>query len=236
MTAATPDEAPVALVVDDERQMVAIVEFALSTQGFTCVTAGTAEAAWTLIRDRHLDLVVLDRMLPGASGEHLCRRIRTVSDVPVLMLTAKGTENDRVDGFLAGADDYVTKPFSPRELALRAQALVRRTRARAPEVLRNGPLVIDVQARTTTWAGRTLRLSEVEQRLLTVLARRAGSVVTWRDLLNEVWFTEETAGGHDMIKTTVYRLRRHLGEEGERLVLTVRGTGYLMPHLAEGHP
>ncbi|GAB47352.1 response regulator transcription factor [Mobilicoccus pelagius] len=237
MTEMPGEPTPVALVVDDERQMVAIVEFALQTQGFDCVTAGSAEAAWHVLTSRHVDLVVLDRMLPGASGEDLCRRIRSVSDVPVLMLTAKGTENDRVDGFLAGADDYVTKPFSPRELALRAQALLRRTRSRAQtEALRNGPLVVDVPARTATWEGRALRLSDVEQRLLTVLARHAGSVVTWRDLLNEVWFTAETAGGRDMIKTTVYRLRQHLGSGGERLIVTVRGTGYLMPRLDEERP
>lgn len=227
--------APLALVVDDERQMLSIIEFALQTQGFECLTASSAEAAWTLFQNRRVDLVVLDLMLPGASGEALCRRIRGRSNVPVLMLTARGTEKDRINGFLAGADDYVTKPFSPRELALRAQALIRRTQARGTaDVLTNGPLVIDIRERTTTWDGRRLRLSEVEQRLLTVFTRHAGSVVTWRDLLNEVWFTGESAGGRDMIKTTVYRLRQHLGPAGEQLIITARGTGYLMPRLSNG--
>ncbi|MBW3084283.1 Transcriptional regulatory protein WalR [Austwickia sp. TVS 96-490-7B] len=225
-------DAPHALVVDDERQMLSIVEFALSTQGFTCTTAGNAEQAWAILSIRQVDLVVLDVMLPGASGESLCRRIRSNSDVPVLLLTSRGTENDRVNGFLAGADDYVTKPFSPRELALRAQALVRRTRFREPcETIRNGPLTVDLTGRTASWQGRRLRLSDVEHRLLAVLARHAGSVVSWRDLLNEVWFTGETAGGRDMIKTTVYRLRQHLGSAGEGLIVTARGSGYVMPRL-----
>lgn len=229
------EETPTALIVDDERQMLSIVEFALQTQGFDCVTATSAEAAWAHVEAQRFDLVILDLMLPGASGQQLCRRIRARSDVPILMLTARGTEKDRVEGFLAGADDYVTKPFSPREVALRAQAMLRRTRGAAPDVLRNGPLEVDTHARTSTWQGRRLRLSEVEQRLLTVLVRHAGSVVSWRDLLNEVWFTGATEGGRDMIKTTVYRLRQHLGPVGEDLIVTVRGSGYLMPRL-DDHP
>ena len=119
--------APRALIVDDEPQMLAIVEFALQTQGFECVTAPDAERAWRLLLTQDVDLAVLDVMLPGASGIELCRRIRSRLDVPVLLLTARGETEDRIVGFEAGADDYVAKPFSPREVALLAQALVRRT-------------------------------------------------------------------------------------------------------------
>lgn len=230
------DEArPLVLVVDDERQMVSIVTFALQTQGFETMAARSAEEAWRLVIEHTFDLVVLDVMLPGASGVQLCERIRTRSDVPVLMLTARGEEEDRLAGLLAGADDYVTKPFSPRELALRAHAIVRRTRGRSKqEVLTNGPLTIDPVRRRATWEGKLLRVSDVELRLLAALARHAGEVVSARDLLNEVWATEEMIGGRDMIKTTVYRLRQHLGADAGHLVVAVRGAGYLMPRQDAG--
>ncbi|MDN5570258.1 MAG: response regulator transcription factor [Propionibacteriaceae bacterium] len=222
---------PRALVVDDEAQMVSIVEFALETQGFATVGARSAEEAWRQLGALEFDLVVLDVMLPGASGVQLCERIRTTSDIPVILLTARGEEQDRLRGLMAGADDYVTKPFSPRELALRASAVVRRTRGRRSDTTRlsNGPLTVDQARRQALLDGRVLRLSDVELRLLTVLTRHAGEVVDWRTLLNEVWATAETAGGRDMLKTAIYRLRQQLGPAGEDLIHTVRGAGYLMP-------
>ena len=225
------EQRPHVLVVDDERQMVSIVGFALETQGFTTSSARSAEEAWRMFGAESFDLVVLDVMLPGASGVRLCERIRTVSDVPVILLTARGEESDRLAGLLAGADDYVTKPFSPRELALRAAAIVRRTKGRAQrsEVLVNGTLTIDPAQRTAHLHGRALRLSDVELRLLTALMRHQGEVVSWRVLLNEVWATDEAVGARDMIKTAVYRLRQHLGPEADDLIVSIRGTGYLMP-------
>lgn len=231
------EHSPHVLVVDDETQMVSIVSFALETQGFVTTTARNAEQAWRLLGTHEFDLVVLDVMLPGASGVQLTQRIRTTSDVPIMLLTARGEEEDRLAGLMAGADDYVTKPFSPRELALRAQAIVRRSRRVATEqAIINGPLIIDTAARTATYDGRALRLSDVELRLLIVLARHVGEPVGWRSLLNEVWSTAETQGGRDMIKTTVHRLRQRLGLPGEGLVLSVRGVGYLMPVLGEHAP
>ena len=225
------EPAPRALVVDDESQMVSIVSFALETQGFQTVGARSAEAAWRLLEASDFDLVVLDVTLPGASGMQLCERIRSAYDTPVILLTARGEEDDRLRGLIAGADDYITKPFSPRELALRAAAVVRRTRGRlsATAQLANGPLVIDPGRRTAHLDGVLLALSDVEFRLLSVLARHTGEVVGWRTILNEVWATTETMGGRDMIKTTVYRLRQQLGPAAERLIVTVRGSGYLMP-------
>lgn len=229
------EAAPRALVVDDETQMLGIVAFALETQGFQAVCVHNAEQAGARLRAEHFDLLVLDVTLPGASGVQLCERVRATSDVPIIMLTARTTEQDRIAGLLAGADDYVTKPFSPRELALRAQAIVRRTRDRAPsgeQVLVNGPLYIDPTRREVRVGQRRVQLSEVELRLLVALTRRAGQVVTWADLLNEVWATGEQRGGRDMIKTTIYRLRQHLGAERE-WITAVRGTGYLMTRLDE---
>lgn len=228
------EQRPRVLVVDDESQMVSIIAFALETQGFQPVTARNAEDAWRRFGSGDFDLLVLDVMLPGASGVELARRIRTVSDVPIMMLTARSDEDDRLAGLLAGADDYVTKPFSPRELALRAQAIVRRSGGvRDQRRIVNGPLVIDVDERSVTLAGKAIRLSDVELRLLTMLTRHAGEIVTWRELLNQVWFTAEPQGGRDMIKTTVHRLRLRLGGHGESLIVAVRGSGYLMPVLSD---
>lgn len=221
---------PTALVVDDQTQMVSIVAFALETQGFTCLTAHSAEQAWAVLTRRRVDIVILDIMLPGASGIALCERIRATSGTPVILLTAKDSTDDRIAGLLAGADDYLTKPFSPRELALRAQAVHRRAQGGPGDgLLVNGPLVIDTVRRRATWDGRVLHVSDVELRLLTALARHKGEVVTWSTLLNEVWFTESGSGGREMIKTTVYRLRQRLDTEGRPLIVTVRGMGYLMP-------
>lgn len=220
------------LVVDDESQMVSIVSFALETQGFETVTARSAELAWQIVTTSTVDLLVLDVMLPGASGVQLCERIRANYDIPVILLTARTEEEDRLKGLLAGADDYITKPFSPRELALRAAAVLRRTRPQAPsDRIVNGPLVIDMAARSATWDGDVLKISDVEWRLLAVLARYLGETVPWKTLLNEVWHTAEVAGGRDMIKTTVYRLRQRC-PRGDELVLTVRGVGYMMPRLS----
>lgn len=231
-----PDLAPRALVVDDESQMVSIVTFALETQGFETVAARSAEQAWRVLGETDVDLIVLDVTLPGASGLQLTRRIRASSEVPIILLTARGDEGDRLAGLLTGADDYVTKPFSPRELALRAQALVRRARgARQAQRLTNGPLEIDVGQRTASYAGALLRLTDVELRLLVALARRVGEPVGWRELLNEVWFTTEIIGGRDMIKTTVHRLRSRLPDDGA-LIVAIRGVGYQMPILGEHEP
>ena len=226
--------APKALVVDDEPQMRAIVAFALETQGFTCLEAGTAETAWRLIETTPLDLIVLDVMLPGSSGISLCRRVRNKHQVPIILLTARGEVGDRVEGLEAGADDYVTKPFSPRELALRAQAIVRRSTSGFGERLVNGALQIDLSTGRIFHEGHRLILSDVETRLLVALARDCGEVVGWRQLLNDAWDTSSVQGGREMIKSTIYRLRQRLEEHGiHDLIESVRGTGYRMRQVDE---
>lgn len=228
------------LVVDDEPQMLDIVSFTLETQALECRTARSAEEAWRMLTQEVYDVVVLDVMLPGTDGIELCRRIRAHLSVPVILLTARSEVDARVEGLEAGADDYVTKPFSPRELALRVEGILRRTARRRPEreVFVNGPLTIDVQSREVAVGARRLQLPDVEYGVLSALARRVGTVVSWRDLLNEAWGTSAPQGGKQMIKTTVYRLRTHLeeadGERGRDLVQTVRGAGYTMPRLPEG--
>jgi DNA-binding response OmpR family regulator len=219
-----------ALVVDDEPQMLDIVSFALETQGFDTVTAKDAESAWQVFKDRLLDLLVLDVMLPHASGLALCRRIREVSEVPIIMLTARGESADRVSGLESGADDYVIKPFHPRELALRAEAIVRRTQPRAAAtVLHHGPL--RVESDRASVHGRYLNLSPTELRLLTKLLQNMGGMVTFADLLLAGWRQAEGPGGREMLKTALYRLRQRLAAEGyPRAIKAIRGTGYqLLP-------
>lgn len=215
-----------ALVVDDEPQMLDIVTFALETQGFTTVTARDAETGWNVFREKALDLLVLDVMLPHSSGLALCRRIREVSEVPIILLTARGESSDRVSGLESGADDYVTKPFHPRELALRAEAIVRRTRPRAAEaVIHHGPLRLEADRASVH--GRYLNLSSTELRLLTRLVQNTGRTVPFDELLLAGWRQTEGPGGRQMLKTAIYRLRHRLAAEGyPRSIKAVRGDGY----------
>ena len=218
-------EAPRALVVDDEPQILMIMRFALETAGFEVVTAGNGAKAWELFKSGSFDLVVLDLMIPVVSGLVIAERIRAVSDVPIMMITALSEEGDRVRGLETGADDYVTKPFSPREFTLRALALVRRWR---------GGGSVDAAAHRVFLSGRRIGLPATEERFLGVLAARVGEAVTYRELLNLVWSTHETSGGKDMIKTTAYRVRQALGPQGAQYVRSVRGVGYMMPVIAPG--
>lgn len=217
---------PCALVVDDEPQMIDIVSFALETQGFETVPARDAEVAWQLFSARRLELLVLDVMLPHSSGLTLCRKVRAVSDVPIIMLTARGETQDRLNGLEAGADDYVSKPFHPRELALRAEALVRRNRPATERTLVNGPLVI--HSGEASINGQLLLLSDIELRLLGTLVRNAGTTVSFKNLLMTGWQQVEGPGGREMLKTAVYRLRKRLQRHGmDPTLRSVRGEGYM---------
>ena len=223
--------APRALIVDDEPQILMIMRFALETAGFAVETAADGARAWEAFRANDFDLVVLDLMVPVVGGLALAERIRDVSDVPIMMITALSDEPDRVRGLETGADDYMTKPFSPREFTLRAQSLVRRWRGRAPSVVRNGALVVDRAEHRVSLAGRLVEMPTTEVRFLEALASRVGEAVTYRDLLNLVWSTHDVSGAKDMIKMTAYRVRQALGEEGRTYVKSVRGVGYSMPRL-----
>ncbi|MFC0672484.1 response regulator transcription factor [Brachybacterium hainanense] len=234
--------APRILVVDDEEQMTAIIAFALETQGLRTVTARHAAAAREVLAGGGIDLVVLDVMLPGESGVELCRSLRETSDVPVILLTALGEVDDRVAGLSAGADDYLTKPFSPRELALRVSAVLRRTAAAgaagsAADMLRCGALRVDPGAGAASWDGAPLQLPETELRLLARLAQEAGRPVPLRSLLRDVWGTASTEGGRDMVKSMVYRLRQQMRSQGapEDLIEAVRGQGYRLRVLPAEH-
>lgn len=220
-----------ALVVDDEPQILMIIKFALETAGITVETASDGGRAWDKFTKQYYDLVVLDLMIPVISGISLAQRIRAMSDVPIIMITALSEESDRIKGLERGADDYITKPFSPKELTLRAQSLLRRSKGLTSEVVTNGPLRVDMRQHKAFVFGVPVVLSSIERRFLEVLVQNLGEPVTYRELLNSVWETQDESGGKDMIKMTAYRLRGSLGPEGAALVQSVRSVGYMMPEL-----
>jgi DNA-binding response OmpR family regulator len=224
---------PTALVVDDEPQMVTIIGFALETQGFTVLSAHNGATALRVLRAQRVDLVVLDVLMPVIDGMSLCREIREESDVAIMMVTALGQPEEVIAGLEHGADDYVTKPFHPREVALRAQALVRRSQANAEPVLQIGRLRIDPTHHSASVAGRRVELPFTEFKLLTHLAVHRGTPQPWHTLLQAVWGAQNLAGGRDVVKSAVYRLRSRLAavSDGTEYVVTLRGVGYLVPDL-----
>lgn len=220
------------LVVDDEPDIRSTLRFNLEREGFRTVMADSGRAALQLARsgDPRPDLVVLDLMLPDISGTDVCRELRQGSDtrrIPILMLTAKTDAIDRVVGFEVGADDYVTKPFSPRELVLRIKAILRRAQPgteEAPELLRFGILQVDVTGHRVWVRGEEVSLTALEFKLLTRLVKRRGWVQTREALLGQVW---EMSGDVTTrtVDTHVRRLRKKLGPASE-YIETLRGVGY----------
>jgi len=218
------------LVVDDERDITALVAYHLARAGYRVTTAGTGVGALEAIATETPDLVVLDLMLPGRSGyevlDELRRRDET-RDVGVIVLTARRDEADRIKGLAGGADDYLTKPFSPEELVLRVGAVLRRLRAPAAAtgpLLRAGPIAIDRGAHTVTVDGKAVELTPLEYRLLLLLAERRGRVQTRPQLLESVWESQPDIQTRT-VDMHVQRLRAKLGGAGERIE-TVRGFGY----------
>jgi len=217
------------LVVDDEPDLLELVRFNLSQAGFRVETATSGREALEALRRSPPDLMVLDLMLPDVSGNDIARQVRSdpgLADLPILMLTAKSEEVDRVVGFELGADDYVPKPFSPRELTLRVRAVLRR-RASAPAPgagLEHGVLRVDSDRHRCFVEGAEVDLTAKEFRLLSTLMARPGRVLTRERLLDEVWGSEITVTSRT-IDTHLKRLREKLGSAGD-LIQTVRGVGY----------
>ncbi|MEN8181867.1 MAG: response regulator transcription factor [Myxococcota bacterium] len=218
------------LVVDDEPDLVDLVCFNLSEAGYRSESAFSGrEAVEKLARSRP-DLLILDLMLPDVGGTEICRKVRAdpkLRTLPVLMLTARSEEVDRVVGFEVGADDYLTKPFSPRELVLRVRALLRRAAGdvdAGSQILEQGPLHLDLERHRCRVAGEEVELTAKEFQLLETLMRAPGRVQTRERLLDTVWGTEVTVTSRT-IDTHLKRLREKLGVAGE-LIETVRGIGY----------
>lgn len=224
------DPEPLAYVVDDETAMLDIVTFALETQGFRCRAFTNAERAWTVLqREERPDLLVLDVMLPYESGLTLCRRVRAQGDLPVMLLTARKETDDRVEGLEAGADDYVTKPFHPRELALRARALVRRSRVREAEEIVRGELTLQPLTSTVLVRRAPVTLSPNEYRVLLALMTHPEETLDFSRLLAFAWGETERVGARELVKTAVYRLRLKLDAAspgGGDCIRSVRGVGY----------
>jgi len=222
------NDKPVVLVVDDEPQMVGVVSYALQVAGFEILTAYDGYQALRAIRERQIDIVVLDVMLPGPDGFEICRQIRRDSLIPVLLLTARSDQADVITGLELGADDYLSKPFSTRELVLRVQTILRRTRQTPPAPPLRGPLNIDFLSHVVTLNGQPVDLSPLEYRLLVYLVKNARRVVDVPELLKEVWNLEIWEGGVEMVKVEIYRLRQkiELDTKTPRFIRTVRGVGY----------
>jgi two-component system, OmpR family, response regulator RegX3 len=212
------------LLVEDEEDIAALVRAYLERDGFRVLWAMRGTEGLAELERNDVRLAILDLQLPDADGFDICRAIRTSSRLPVVMLTARDEEVDRVTGLELGADDYVTKPFSPRELTARVRAVLRRVEPdETDDRLRAGDVELDRKARTATVAGAEVELTGREFDLLWHLAARPGIVVTRSQLLDRVWGIE-FPGGTRTVDVHVGQLRRKLGRP--KLIRTVRGTGY----------
>ena len=220
------------LVVDDEVPLAAIVASYLVREGFTVVQAHDGPTAVDMAQLHTPDLIVLDVMLPGFDGVEVCRRVRAFTDAYIIMLTARDEELDKIVGLSVGADDYLVKPFSPRELIARVRAMLRRPRASSATeaILRTiGDLVIDEEARTVTASGESVDLTRTEFDLLAALAARPRAAFTRRQLIDEVWGSDWFGDEH-LVDVHIGHLRHKLGDNANepRYVRTVRGVGYGM--------
>jgi len=220
---------PKILVVDDEPEAVELLEFNLKQAGYVVSTAGDGADALKRARSQTPDMIVLDVMLPEMDGFEICKSLRldsSTAKIPIIMLTAKAAEIDRVLGLELGADDYLTKPFSPRELLLRIKKILGRgqTEEKLRDQLRFGDLLIDVPRHIASWKGKTIELTATEFRLLTVLSQRAGRVQSRDQLLRDVWEYDSLIDTRT-VDTHMRRLREKLGHASKHLD-TVRGVGY----------
>lgn len=217
------------LVVDDEPEIVKLVRAYLEKAGFSVVTASDGQVAMAVFRHENPNLVILDLNLPGMDGLDVCRAMRRASDVPIIMLTARIEETDRLIGLELGADDYVVKPFSPREIVARTRAVLRRTESQPvhSENLNAGGLSLDLSRRYATLDGITLDLTTMEFDLLTVLMMHPGQVFSRMQLLERV--QDQAYPGYERtIDVHIMNLRKKLGDDSQnpRFLETVRGVGY----------
>jgi len=222
------------LVVDDEQRLRELVRGYLEREGFGVLTAADGPVALDLARQQAPDVVVLDLMLPGLDGLEVCRRLRSFSDAYVIMLTAKAEEIDRIVGLEVGADDYLTKPFSPRELIARVRAMLRRPRHGRAEVPPDvpppqgfGSLLIDHARHEVTLDAAVVPLTTLEYTLLTTLAAHPGRVFTREQLLERVWGADYFGDDH-VVDVHIANLRKKLGDDpaAPDYIETVRGAGY----------
>jgi len=221
------------LVIDDEADLVDLILYNLKKEGFSVDSVSDGEAALKKIRKGMYDLLILDLMLPGIQGTELCRILRNdpkTSGVPIIMLTARAEEVDKIVGLELGADDYVTKPFSPRELVARVKAVLRRTKEKpvVEKILKAGDLEINRERYTVLKKGTPVKLSATEFKLLLFFAERKGKVYSREQLLDSIW-RDEAFVEPRTVDVHIRRLRAHIEDDPAhpRYVKTMRGIGYL---------
>ncbi|HEV8291991.1 MAG TPA: response regulator transcription factor [Tepidisphaeraceae bacterium] len=217
------------LVIDDEPDLLELVEFNLKKDGYEVIVAKNGQSGLEIAQKHVPDLIVLDLMMPGIDGLEVCRQLRGDSrtkQIPMIMLTAKSAEADRIVGLELGADDYITKPFSPRELVARVRALLRRAAStqEAPTVIRQGEVLIDLTRHEVTSSGRQVTLTPTEFRILHFIAARPGRVLS-RDQIIDAAVGNEMAVFDRTIDVHIAAIRRKLGKAGDRIE-TIRGFGY----------
>ena len=215
------------LIVDDENDILTLLEYNLQKAGFHVISAQDGPEAVNAAKKERPDLIILDIMLPSMEGTEVCKILKgneATRHIPVIMLTAKGEEVDRIVGFELGADDYIIKPFSPRELVLRVKAVLKRGQEKEIKVIKAGPVNIDLGKSTAIVEGKVLNLTATEFRLLVELAKSPGRVLTREVLLDRVW-GEGCFVIDRTVDTHMTRLREKLGDYGN-FIETVRGFGY----------
>ncbi len=220
------------LIVEDEQSIAEVLEYNLEKEGFSVELDYRGDTALDSIRSNPPDLILLDLMLPGLDGLEVCRMMKRdarTASIPLVILTAKGEEVDRIVGLELGADDYISKPFSPREVVLRIKAVLRRSEARDrddSDTLEIGELLLDVPGHRLLLQGEEIPLTATEFRLLRILMERSNRVQTREKLLTDVWKYSEEVDSRT-VDTHIRRLRRKLGPEADRIE-TVIGVGYRM--------
>ncbi len=216
------------LIIEDDEDIVRLLRRGLAYEGYQVETALDGETGLGLARDHHPDLVILDLMLPGMDGLEVCQRLRGGSNVPILMLTAKDTIQDRVQGLDAGADDYLVKPFELDELTARVRALLRRTQTERVQVLSFADLELDTSTRQAVRKGRVISLTAKEYDLIELFMRHPRQVLTREMIFDRVW-GYDFGGESNVLDVYIRYLRQKLESEGEnRLLHTVRGVGYVL--------
>ena len=219
------------MVVDDEPAIVRLVRAKLQADGYAVITAARGEEALALLDDERPDLVILDLMMPGMDGFETLRKVREIGQIPVIMLTARAGDADKVRGLQGGADDYLTKPFNPDELSARVAAVLRRTAGATPaggrSILRYPGVEIDLERRRVLVDGEEVRFSRTEWELLSQLGANAGRVMLHGELLSRIWGPEFRDESH-YLRTWVSRLRAKLetGQDSTPLITTFPGIGY----------
>jgi DNA-binding response OmpR family regulator len=218
------------LVVDDDLELLGLIGFALRQAGYLVISAAHGDEALAAFAREQPDLVILDVNLPGMSGFDVCRKIRAESRTPIMMLTVRGSEEDQVRGLDGGADDYLTKPFSPRTLLARVRALLRRAEIDRPAPLSAGELMLDVERQAVSVRGAApIRLTSLEFRLLQYLLANAGHTIPAERLTNHVW-GYRGVGDKQLLKQLVHRLRQKIERNPAEpeYVVTVAGIGYML--------